>query len=508
MNRLFVPSSLEEADAGNMSLAVPDFTNYTTSSYGRYAEYGMPRQALSAISQTNNLIPGNGWPSLPSHNYENSYSMGPDDNSFYSQSIQVQQESRNQRPHSLRSSAGEDTTSQFSQHRLAQQSVRPRLQRNDGSMNSKRSDDTMVSNTSPSHENVIGDVSARLSFVDQQANNYGTSLLPSPTSCTASIGAVNASVVSEYRKSNLRYMPPLTKICTQLIKLFCSTDVVPGSSSATQIPQDYFSQLDSMSNQNSTEDAEGKKARTHSLYQASPGEDELYHCPHEGQLGCSHKPTKLKCNYEYVIFDKSLVPFSKLWYSKYVDSHLRPFRCKSNMCSGVQFSSTACLLRHEREAHGMHGHGNKPHLCTFEGCERSLPDHGFPRRYNLLDHMKRVHDYTGPPSPSEKELALQEISGKRQVGRKRKASSEIIQPSDKKIKITAAPERPLPPPKPKRKRLEITNLRDEWTQRRLLLVQFLQDLRVEDVGQHQFIADKIEELKRLSENFALFDGQG
>ena len=92
---------------------------------------------------------------------------------------------------------------------------------------------------------------------------------------------------------------------------------------------------------------------------------------------------------------------TNLLISKYVDSHLRPFRCKVKSCVGVQFSSTACLLRHEREAHGMHGHGSKPHLCTYTDCERSLPGNGFPRRYNLFDHMKRVHDYTGPTSPPE-----------------------------------------------------------------------------------------------------------
>ena len=86
--------------------------------------------------------------------------------------------------------------------------------------------------------------------------------------------------------------------------------------------------------------------------------------------------------------------------SKHLDSHLKPYRCKVLACAELQFSSTACLLRHEREAHGMHGHGEKPHLCTFQDCDRSVPGNGFPRRWNLFDHMKRVHDYTGSPSSS------------------------------------------------------------------------------------------------------------
>src|SRR5271154_4024058 len=83
--------------------------------------------------------------------------------------------------------------------------------------------------------------------------------------------------------------------------------------------------------------------------------------------------------------------------SKFVDSHLQPYRCKVNTCENARFSSTACLLRHEREAHSMHGHGEKPFLCTFEGCERGVPGNGFPRHWNLCDHMKRVHNRS--PSP-------------------------------------------------------------------------------------------------------------
>lgn len=167
------------------------------------------------------------------------------------------------------------------------------------------------------------------------------------------------------------------------------------------------------------EEERTKVARSHPLYQQLPDKDGKYHCPEEGNAGCSHKPTALKCNYD-----------------KYVDSHLKPFRCNKRTCVGVQFSSTACLLRHEREAHGMHGHGARPHLCHFRDCERAVPGHGFPRRYNLFDHMKRVHQYDGPttePSPPG-----QGQPQRKPMSRKRKASSEdSIEKRQKVAKISA-----------------------------------------------------------------------
>lgn len=119
------------------------------------------------------------------------------------------------------------------------------------------------------------------------------------------------------------------------------------------------------------------------------------------------------------------------FHSKFVDSHLKPFRCRQEACSKQEFSSTACLLRHEREAHGMHGHGDRPHLCFYTGCERGLPGNGFPRRYNLFDHMKRVHDHredtsTGLPSP---ETVSADVAQKKGAGRKRKAPSSATSDS-------------------------------------------------------------------------------
>jgi hypothetical protein len=82
--------------------------------------------------------------------------------------------------------------------------------------------------------------------------------------------------------------------------------------------------------------------------------------------------------------------------SKFLDSHLKPYKCKVKTCE-VCFSSTADLIRHERKAHAMHRHGDKPFLCTYEGCERGVPGNGFPRYRNCSDHMKRVHNDPGYP---------------------------------------------------------------------------------------------------------------
>lgn len=107
--------------------------------------------------------------------------------------------------------------------------------------------------------------------------------------------------------------------------------------------------------------------------------------------------------------------------SKFIDSHIKPFRCKVDACAKQEFSSTACLLRHEREAHGMHGHGDRPHLCLYPGCERGISGNGFPRRYNLFDHMKRVHDHKDGPTSFTGSPLLDGKLHTRRVGRKRKA---------------------------------------------------------------------------------------
>ncbi|KAM3467677.1 hypothetical protein MY5147_008697 [Beauveria neobassiana] len=94
------------------------------------------------------------------------------------------------------------------------------------------------------------------------------------------------------------------------------------------------------------------KSNSPRKYNAIRSDDGLFHCQWEG---CKHKPEKLKCNYEHI------------------DSHVKPYECKSAGCEDARFSSNACLLRHEREAHGCYGHGQKPFFCSYEGYTGERP---------------------------------------------------------------------------------------------------------------------------------------
>ncbi|KAF4448158.1 hypothetical protein F53441_8393 [Fusarium austroafricanum] len=55
---------------------------------------------------------------------------------------------------------------------------------------------------------------------------------------------------------------------------------------------------------------------------------------------------------------------------------------------------------HEREAQEPYRHDDKPFLCVYDGCGRSLPGNGFPHQRDVRDHMKHVHNDHGSSSGS------------------------------------------------------------------------------------------------------------
>lgn len=187
--------------------------------------------------------------------------------------------------------------------------------------------------------------------------------------------------------------------------------------------------------------------------------------------------------------------------SKFVDSHLKPYHCKVPSCENARFSSTACLLRHEREAHAMHGHGDKPHMCTYKGCERSLPGNGFPRHWNLRDHMRRVHNDNGPqiqsgagssPPPAG---AAQAPSSR---GRKRKSESSEAKPGRKSSsKPTPATEgQSVSTPKAT---VPVITARQEWHEHQQALANLVQgSYRPDDSNVFQYYAEAQRHLQAMS----------
>jgi hypothetical protein len=80
-------------------------------------------------------------------------------------------------------------------------------------------------------------------------------------------------------------------------------------------------------------------------------------------------------------------------------------------------------------------------FVTSRDCDRAAQGHGFPRRYNLFDHMKRVHQYDGPTTESSLMATTEQVSRK-SVSRKRMALAEESGEKHQKIaRITAEQQR-------------------------------------------------------------------
>ncbi len=91
----------------------------------------------------------------------------------------------------------------------------------------------------------------------------------------------------------------LTKTLSAVSGVESVTEVGSTRAGATDVPES--ASVASPSNMivaSSGEESDIKQARSHLFYQAAPQADGLYHCPYVTSDNCSHRPTKLKCNYE------------------------------------------------------------------------------------------------------------------------------------------------------------------------------------------------------------------
>ncbi|KAA8565063.1 hypothetical protein EYC84_010823 [Monilinia fructicola] len=89
--------------------------------------------------------------------------------------------------------------------------------------------------------------------------------------------------------------------------------------------------------------------------------------------------------------EKSKIFNRKCEWSKHMDKHDRPYRCKETGCEKLPgFTYSGGLLRHEREVHGKHGGPKKQLNCPHPNCKRHTGK-GFSRQENLNEHLRRVH---------------------------------------------------------------------------------------------------------------------
>ncbi|KAF2202787.1 hypothetical protein GQ43DRAFT_439422 [Delitschia confertaspora ATCC 74209] len=101
------------------------------------------------------------------------------------------------------------------------------------------------------------------------------------------------------------------------------------------------------------------------------------------------RENKMTCKYPECF---SRITFErKCEWSKHMDKHDRPYKCKVKGCEKLQgFTYSGGLLRHEREVHKLHGGTKQSLFCPHSDCKRSSGS-GFTRKENLLEHIRRVH---------------------------------------------------------------------------------------------------------------------
>ncbi|KAI1179290.1 hypothetical protein F4777DRAFT_575321 [Nemania sp. FL0916] len=81
----------------------------------------------------------------------------------------------------------------------------------------------------------------------------------------------------------------------------------------------------------------------------------------------------------------------KCEWSKHMDKHERPYKCKAPGCENIPgFTYSGGLLRHEREVHHKHGGPKNPLYCPHKTCKRHKSS-SFARLENLNEHLRRCH---------------------------------------------------------------------------------------------------------------------
>ena len=114
----------------------------------------------------------------------------------------------------------------------------------------------------------------------------------------AALRSETKSCVVNVRDTNSEYSFTSAYALPSAIPSVLQEDIKPVVSVAQQ-ERKTISPGPSVPTSHTSENDEGRH-RTHPLYSEGPRSDGLYHCPYKAKdPNCPHKPTKLKCNYEY-----------------------------------------------------------------------------------------------------------------------------------------------------------------------------------------------------------------
>lgn len=179
------------------------------------------------------------------------------------------------------------------------------------------------------------------------------------------------------------------------------------------------------------------------------------------------------------------------------------------MDTQLRFSSNACLFRHEREAHGLHGHGDNPHLCLWEGCERSAPGNGFPRRWNLYDHMRRVHDYQSSERLSSPETSPSSAPTKKKEAASRKRRGVTGPTPAPTMKRTRSVHSQTGPAKVNQANAQLgqrlQNAERNYYKCRERLLEELGKITPQDTSMHEKVNASLQELYTLGINYRRID---
>jgi hypothetical protein len=119
-----------------------------------------------------------------------------------------------------------------------------------------------------------------------------------------------------------------------------------------------------------------------------------------------YRPSEFKFVSLTLSLASSRYPSSLTPLRKHTDRHIRPYKCEYPNCTAPAFGDAGGLFRHKREVHrrgnstsetdannGKDG-GITEFFCPEPSCLRSQK--GFPRRWNLMEHQKRVHHIVVP----------------------------------------------------------------------------------------------------------------